>query len=367
MEAPINKYEAELIALYTKAETDIIAEIARKDRQGYVTYAEKAALSRIRKILQDITLEAVALAPKLTETAFLYGAGLSVGRKKAAQIISDSSNRKIVDLLTKNLTGEFTDAARHVGRTIDDAWRSATLEATAAKEAGGYGAGMTYKLFQEKVLNDGLMAFETSSGADWSLRTYANMAVRAVTREATNSGTLFADSDHDLYQISSHASSCPICAPLEGRIYSRSGLSSDFPSLTKAFFSRKDKDGPDNLDNSYLDIHPNCRHVLIKWVQEAHTAEEIEEAKKFSNRDWKDDPRSKASVEAYRKSQRVRRQLHDDYDQFQRYQLRLDLARDDFPKSFQTFQRVKQKDPERFAKWQKIYREIGQEIKTAQG
>lgn len=82
--------------------------------------------------------------------------------------------------------------------------------------------GMTYKLFQEKVLNDGLMAFETSNGADWSLRTYANMAVRAVTREATNSGTLFADSDHDLYQISSHASSCPICAPLEGRIYSRS-------------------------------------------------------------------------------------------------------------------------------------------------
>ncbi|SFM37761.1 phage minor capsid protein [Pelosinus propionicus] len=363
MEAPLNEFEKLMIAIYLQAETNIIAIIARKEKQDYVTYAEKAALSRIHKILKEITLEAVALAPKLTETAFLHGAGLSVGRKKAAHIISEGSNRKIVELLTKNLTGELTDAARHVGRTINDAWRSATLEAAAAKEAGGYGAGMTYKLFQEKVLNEGLMAFQTSNGADWSLRTYANMAVRAVTREATNSGTLFADPDHDLYQISSHASSCPICAPLEGRIYSRSGLSAEFPSLTKAFFSRKDKNGPDNLDNSYLNIHPNCRHVLIKWVEEAHTAEEIEEAKTFSNRDWKDDPRSRASIEAYRKSQRVRRQLHDDYEQYQRYQLRLDLVRDDFPKTFQTFQRVKQNNPERYAKWRKIYREIGQEIK----
>lgn len=359
-----NQYELDLIEIYQKAEADIIAIIARKEQQEYVTYGEKAALSRIRGVLQTLTVEAVTLAPKMAETAFLYGTALSVGRKKAAHIIGEGSNRAIVDLLTKNLTGELTDASRCVGRMLDDAWRAAALEAVAAKEAGGFGGNMAARLFAEKVLDKGLTAFEAENGAEWSLRTYAAMATRSVNREATNAGTLFADPDHDLYMISSHASSCPICAPLEGRIYSRSGLSSEFPALTVAFFSRINKDGPDTLDNSYLNIHPNCRHVLIRVSEGQFTREEWDELKEFSNRPFDEDPRSKADIENYRKSQEVRRKLRDDYDQFQRYKLRLG---DDLPKTFQTFQRVKANDPERFAQWQKLYREAGEELKKAVG
>lgn len=357
-----NKYELDLIEIYQKAEADIIAIIARKEKQDYVTYGERAALLRIRRILQQLTMDAVMLAPKLAKTAFLYGARLSVGHKKATYIIGESGNRAIVDLLTKNLTGELTDAARYVGRMINDEWRAAALEAVAAKEAGGFGGNMAAKLFREKILNSGLTAFESENGAEWSLMRYASMATRAVNREATNVGTLFADPDHDLYMISSHASSCPICAPLEGRIYSRSGLSTEFPALTVAFYSRKYKNGPDTLDNSHLNIHPNCRHVLIRVDEGNYRPAEWEELKKFSNRPFDEDPRSKADIENYRKSQDVRRKLREEYEQYQRYKLRLG---DSIPKTFQTFQRVKAGDTERFAKWEKMYREAGAEVKAA--
>lgn len=359
MEDKQNPYEVALVEMFTKAEEQIIAEIARKEKKGYVTYGEKAALSRIKQILNQLTTEAVPLIPKLVEMAFFHGAVLSVGTRKAKQTIGVNSNRKRIDLLTKNLTGELSDATQFVGRRINDSWRKATLEAVAQKEAIGMNSRVAGNLFRETILDERIVAFKAENGAQWSLARYTAMAVRSVAREAANTGVLFADPDHDLYMISSHASSCPICAPLEGRIYSRSGLSSEFPSLSVAFSSRKNKDGPDTLENSYLNIHPNCRHVLLKVTEENYRPEEWEKLKKFSNRSFDDDPRSKKDVENYRKSQEVRRKLREDFDQFRRYKLRMG---DGIPKTFQTFQRVKYQDPDRFAHWQENYKAFREEV-----
>lgn len=93
---------------------------------------------------------------------------------------------------------------------------------------------------------------------------------------------LTADDRQDLYEISSHGTTCAICAPLEGRVYSKSGNDPDFPPLASAF-GKVDSNGPDSLTNSYLNIHPNCLHVLTPWTPMGLTEEEVQKVKDFSS------------------------------------------------------------------------------------
>ena len=76
--------------------------------------------------------------------------------------------------------------------------------------------------------------------------------------------------------ISSHGTTCKVCAPYEGRVYSRSGTDPDFPPLASAF-GKVDPSGPDDLANTWLNIHPNCLvpggTILAEGVM-AHTSRE---------------------------------------------------------------------------------------------
>lgn len=97
-------------------------------------------------------------------------------------------------------------------------------------------ASMTRELQQE-----GVTAFVDKAGRHWSLQDYCNMATRTTARQAEVSAILTADPEHDLYKIVKIGSTCPICAPLEGRVYSRvrdqPGLSSTGQGV------RKDRSG----------------------------------------------------------------------------------------------------------------------------
>ena len=151
---------------------------------------------------------------------------------------------------------------------------------------------------------------------------------------------LTADESQDLYKITSHSSSCPVCAPFEGRVYSRSGTDPDFPPLADAF-GKIDPSGPNDLTNTYLNIHPNCLHVLVAWTPAGMSEEEIDKIKKFSSpkeNPYSVDPRSEKQRQAYRKKELARRHFLQTYDQWERYRVALG---DQVPKTYQTFEKHK--------------------------
>ena len=88
--------------------------------------------------------------------------------------------------------------------------------------------------------------------------------------------------DYDLWQIVKIGSTCPVCAPLEGRIYSKSGNNPDYPPLTVAF-GKIDPAGSNDLTNTYLNIHPNCLHALVRYTTIGKSAERIQKDKDFSS------------------------------------------------------------------------------------
>lgn len=273
--APKERELQKLISIFLKAETDIINEIGRLRSQGLVDYHAVAALERIQNILRKLENDSWEYVPKMIERQFYVrlpearkitepAAKHIAGYGNAAELTGEQ--HAIVDTLVMNLMGEITDASMTamatlqsalLGRTEPDVYRRVGLEQVAAMQAMGKGVNPAIPDFVEALRREGVTAFIDKAGRNWSLHTYGSMVLRTTSRQAEVLAVLTADPEHDLYKISSHGTTCALCAPYEGRVYSKSGQSPDFPPLSTAF-GKVDPNGPDTLANTWLNIHPNC-------------------------------------------------------------------------------------------------------------
>ena len=370
-----------LVAIFLKAETDIINEIGRLRSQGLVDYHAVAALERVQAILRKMENDAWEYVPQMIEKQFYVRvpearkrldvpetpAKHAAGYRNAAALTGEQMD--IVQRLTQNLMGEITDATMTsmttlqsaiLGRIQPDVYRRVGMEQVAAMQATGRGVSKTVPAFVELLRREGVTAFIDKAGRRWSLHTYCSMVTRTTSRQAEIAAVLTADPEHDLYKISSHNTTCKICAPFEGRVYSRSGTDPDFPPLASAF-GKIDRGGPDTLANTWLNIHPNCLHVLIPWTPAGRTPEEIQKIKDFSNpkkNPFTLDPRSQKEREAYRKKEKAREEWLRMYRQWERYRMTLG---DKVPKTYQTFERHKMADDDKYHSWERLYREANRE------
>lgn len=375
--APNEKELQKLIQIFLKAETDIINEIGRLRSQGLADYHAVAALERVQAILRKMESDSWEWAPKAIEKMFyvrvpearrmegMTAAQHFMAYQKAATLTGEQ--HAIVDQLVASLMGEITDAtitalatvqSALIGRVEPDVYRRVGMEQVAYQQARGAG---TYKMlpgFVEALRREGVTAFVDKAGRHWSLHTYCAMVSRTTSRQAEVLAVLTADPEQDLYRISSHGTTCGICAPFEGRVYSKSGTNPDYPPLAAAF-GKQDPAGPDTLANTWLNIHPGCLHSIYAFSEVGRTEEEIQKIKDFSNpkkNPFTVDPRSQKQIEAYRKKERGRELWLRDYRQWEKYRMTLG---DKVPKTFATFQKHKLADDEKFQKWVEEYKNAG--------
>lgn len=371
--APNEKELEKLRKIYLKAETDIINEIGRLRSMGNVDYHAVAALERVQAILKRMENECWEYVPKMIEKQFYVR--VPEARKieePVSKHVSGYANAvaltaeqySIIDSLVSNLMGEIVESENTVMKTLEsalvgrrenDIFRRAGLNAVANMQARGTSIKNAANEMYNQLIKEGVTAFVDKAGRRWGLHAYCTMATRTTSRQSEVLAVLTADDRHDLYEISSHGTTCAICAPLEGRVYSKSGNDPDFPPLASAF-GKVDPNGPDSLTNSYLNIHPNCLHVLTPWTPMGLTEEEVQKVKDFSsfkkNPPTKD-PRTQEQIEAYRKKQTARAKWLKDYRQWEKYRIALG---DKVPKTFETFRKHKLADDEKYKKWEYLYR-----------
>ena len=272
-----------LIRLYLKAETDIINEIGRLRSQGLVDYHAVAALERVQAILRQLESDEWEYVPRLVESHFYAHhpeartiPGESIEKHRTAYLNAQaltSTQSDIVQRLTMNLMGQLTDGNMTVlaglqsvllGRVEPDIYRRVGLEQVAAQQAVGRGINQSVPVFVEALHREGVTAFTDAAGRKWSLHTYATMVSRTTSRQAEILSVVTQDAGQDLYQITAHGTTCRLCAPYEGRVYSKSGTDPSFPPLSDAF-GKIDPAGPDDLTNSWLNIHPNASSRWMSW------------------------------------------------------------------------------------------------------
>ena len=383
--APNEKELQKLISIFLKAETDIINEIGRLRSQGLIEYHAVAALERVQAILRKMESDSWEWAPKAIEKMFY----VRVSEARRIEGETPEKHRRgylnagvgatltgeqhaIVDQLVASLMGEITDAtitalatvqSALIGRVEPDVYRRVGMEQVAYQQATGTG---TYKMlpgFVEALRREGVTAFIDKAGRHWSLHTYCAMVSRTTSRQAEVLAVLTADPEQDLYRISSHGTTCALCAPYEGRVYSKSGTNPDYPPLAAAF-GKMDPAGPDTLANTWLNIHPNCLHVLLPWTPVGRSEEEIQKIKDFSNpakNPFSVDPRTEKQIKAYRAKEAARRRWLADYRQWERYRMTLG---DSVPKTFKTWQAHKSAGDTKYKEWQRLYREANREPYT---
>ena len=373
--APNRRELEKLISIFLKAETDIINTIGRLRSAGNVDYSQVAALERVQAILRKLENDAWTYVPKVIEKQFY------VAHPEARRIEGETTKKHlrgylnaaaltaeqhaIVDQLVANLMGEITDASVTVmatvqsaliGRIEPDVYRRVGLEQVALRQATGQGVYKQLPAFVEALRREGVTAFVDKAGRRWSLHTYCSMVSRTTSRQAEVLSVLTADPEQDLYRISVNGTTCGICAPYEGRVYSKSGTNPDYPPLAAAF-GKQDPAGPDILANTWLNMHPGCLHSILPYTTAGRSEEEIQRIKDFSNpakNPFSVDPRTEKQIKAYRAKEAARRRWLMDYRQFEKYRLTIPNST---PKTFATFQKHKQADDAKYREWQRLYRE----------
>jgi hypothetical protein len=223
---------------------DAVATAAYRQQQLDAVERELANLRRRTRVLGISTVSAPYVASANAVDRALGIRGLAAFRFTGAHVRS-------VQVVADQLTRSLNDATVTVGRRTDDALRRIGLEEIGLGIAGGdarreVSRRITDRIVQEGV-TDALTGVVDRRGARWQLDTYAEMVARTTTREAVSAGfhARMRETGEQLVTISSHFTSCEICAQYEGQTFA-------LPDETV--------DGYDTID-TLPPFHPNCRHV----------------------------------------------------------------------------------------------------------
>ena len=366
--------------MFLKAETDIINTIGRLRSARNVDYAQVAALERVQAILRKLENDAWTYSRKAIEKMFYVRVpearrieGETTVKHLRGYLNAGSltaEQHAIIDQLVANLMGEITDAtltayatveSALIGRVEPDVFRRVGLEQVALQQARGVGAYKALPDFVDALRKEGVTAFVDKAGRHWSLHTYGSMVSRTTSRQAEVLSVLTADPEQDLYRISVNGTTCGICAPYEGRVYSKSGTNPDYPPLAAAF-GKQDPDGPDTLTNTWLNLHPGCRHSLAPWSPIGRSDKEIQEIRDFSSFEKNPpsiDPRTQKQIKAYRAKEKARAQWLREYRTWERYRM---TVGDPIPKTFAAFQKHKAAGDDKWKTWQKLYKEENRNV-----
>lgn len=223
--------------------------------------------------------EAYEAGLSLTQTALekqgvKVAAGLNMGNKLHANAIQTVTDQMAMDLLEANgaLADNATRLLRRVQATkLDESTVNTvlsrglvegdTLRETSARLRDEIKKGIAAGAKVEVHCKDG-------KTRHYDPAYYAELVAQTRTREATTHGNLNGGLEYGitLFQVSFHEGACDYCVQFQGKVYSVDGAEAGFPVL-----------------NERPPYHPWCEHVLVPFVPEAKTPEEVEAFREMSS------------------------------------------------------------------------------------
>lgn len=268
---PYERRLADFEAIVRAAQRTIISQVEAAVRSGDLGTAagRRMQLAAVVATLDRLHAEVLPLARQLVQEAYEQGAARAAGQVAGLAVHApeipgafSGVSQHAVEAMVASLEGRLTDAQRTIGRQVQDIYareqRRAALRALLGAEGSPRAASkrMQLRLLQDRhihqAVRDAKTGFVDRAGKRWALDTYANMATRTITREATVQGAIARMASHGiaLARVSTHASSCEICLPHEGTLVS---LGADITEYEGEAVSSLDEVPP---------YHPNCKHSL---------------------------------------------------------------------------------------------------------
>ena|GEM_PF-852624 len=348
-----------LAEVFRQAQLTLIRIITGSSGAGTKTYYN-TVLRQLEKLMRQLSAETGKFIDMTIPAAYREGLdavydyftrnGLAMKQPDMFARINSDAVHELCSEMQHHIDSGISQAGRRVIRYVDsardNALRQSGLRSSAVKIAAGQTVRDMQKELTKRLTEEGFLTVQYGSGDkayQVSLESYAAMVSRSTTREAGNLAreNQLIHNGYDLMMMTEHYPTCPVCAMLQGRVYSISGNDKRFPPLSRAFSS------------GYKNVHPNCSHVMTPWIEELQSPEELKEALEKSGRPFQD-LRSEEERALYSQQQAQARQLRADRSQFQRYKARLG---DKAPSGFAQFRKLKTAGGEPWKELAKSYRE----------
>jgi hypothetical protein len=242
--------------IYDEAFAIILQKVsARLARDGALApkgWAEQklAEIARMRHEVQQVVSRLDQLSPPAILEAI--EAAYAIGRQGGLAV---ATNVPAVLALARETAGIANAAHPRILRWADDVYREVVGQSVAAVASGV----TTIREASQKALGRfaaaGINGFVDRAGANWTIESYVEMAVRTGATLAHTAGTLdrFEATGQELVFVNPVAEDCPLCRPFDGAILSRTGADPRYDSLSSARLAGL--------------LHPSCRHALTAWIE----------------------------------------------------------------------------------------------------
>lgn len=218
--------------LYAEAELVLLRAIAAATRQGIDSPTwELQALARVQwlraQTRRTVTQLDVAAARSVVEqvvSAWNTGVALAVDDLPAGTVtrpVQPAKARAMAEATMADLRVATSGLDRLTERILRDAVNAGSLEVL----GGDVTRRAAAQHVLDRVASSGITGFVDRAGRNWSLPTYAEMAVRTTAGQAAVQGHVdqLQDVGVDLVRVSDAPRECPLCRPWEGKVLSLSG------------------------------------------------------------------------------------------------------------------------------------------------
>lgn len=159
-----------------------------------------------------------------------------------------------LEKLTAEVVQNVTATHTRILRSTLDAYRSIIGETASQVLLGTETRRTACQAALNRFAHKGITGFIDKAGRRWDLASYTEMAMRTGTAHAAVQGHVDRLGGYglDLVMVTNVPGECERCRPLEGKVYSTSGRSADYPSLDSARAAGL--------------FHPGCRHDIVAYI-----------------------------------------------------------------------------------------------------
>lgn len=258
------------VELLYNLESDILMNMIRLLKRGAVGSATWQAeklqqlgtlRSMNREAIQKSLPRAIKAAHKEIAQRGMQGASVIDAFASAQKLKLPPGADAKLDALLSIFNGNLAQSVNRMSATMlggSELLYTRAVESTTAQVLAGSLTGrQAIAQTAGQWASQGLRVFTDKAGRNWTTEAYAQTLVRTTANNARRDATLSRMDDYglDLVEVSSHADARDGCAPYQGKVYSRTGQTKGYPTLSETSYGE-----PDGL------FGINCRHQMYPYL-----------------------------------------------------------------------------------------------------